>query len=323
MERTYSFFVGDIALDEYYRAPYWPKIREKVLVETLEKHVGGMIANAASVYAGFQESVCFLSLLNSGSITQMLCDDLWKQGIDTRYIQFDDSLPDAKNIIILTEDDHTLFIPTLGIKHFEITPEIIEAMCKAKYVYTSIVEIRPLRCGQMDALDIIKKIRASGAKLVYDLDVAHLEPGDERFFGEMDIVFFNQNGFDVYRKDTPYEQAVSQLLNQGAEMVVVTFAEEGCKVHTKDQLLEVPGISVEVVDVTGAGDTFCSSFLYALNHSTDLRLVANFANAAAARAVTIMGPRGGVTTRENVVSFLIENGLGTKEEYSCFLAGEM
>ncbi|MED4582677.1 carbohydrate kinase family protein [Brevibacillus choshinensis] len=318
MDRNYSFFVGDIALDEYYRAPYWPNIREKVLVETLEKHVGGMIANAASVYNAYNESVYFLSLLNSGNITQMLCEDLRKRGIDTRYILTDDTLPDAKNIIILTEDDHTLFIPTLGIKHFEITPEIIEDMCKAKYVYSSIVEVRPLRCGEMDAMDIIKKIRASGAKIVYDLDVAHLEPGDERFFEEMDIVFFNKNGFDVYRNGAPYEQAVAQLLNKGTEMVVVTFAEEGCKVHTKDQLIEVPGISVEVVDVTGAGDTFCSSFIHALNQSEDLRLVANFANAAAARAVTIMGPRGGVASSETIISFLIEKGIGTEEEYIGF-----
>ncbi|RNB81221.1 carbohydrate kinase family protein [Brevibacillus fluminis] len=320
MSRDYSFFVGDVALDEYYRAPYWPKIREKVLVETLEQHVGGMIANAASVYTAYNESVYFLSLLNSGQITQRLCEDLRQRGIDTRYITYDDKLPDAKNIIILTEDDHTLFIPTLGIKHFEITPEIIDAMCAAKYVYTSVVEMKPLRCGTMDALDIIRKIRASGAKMVYDLDVAHLEPGDECFFEEMDILFFNRNGFDVYRKELSYEAAVAQLLGFGAEMVVITFAEEGCRVHTREQEISVPGIPVEVVDVTGAGDTFCSSFIHALNKTDDLRLVANFANAAAARAVTILGPRGGVASSETVLAFMNEKGVAIDEEYNCFIA---
>ena len=174
MNKDYSFFVGDVALDEYYRAPYWPNIREKVLVEPLPPQMGGSIANAASVYTAYNESVYFLSLLNSGKISQMLCEDLRKQGIDTSYVLYDDTLPDAKNIIILAEDDHTLFIPTLGIQQIEITPEILDAMCRAKYVYTTIVEIRPLRCGKMNAIEIIKKIRESGAKIVCDLDVVNV-----------------------------------------------------------------------------------------------------------------------------------------------------
>lgn len=314
MNKDYSFFVGDVALDEYYKAPFWPKIREKVLVETLQPQMGGSIANAACVYTGFNESVYFLSLLNSGNITQMLCSDLRKQGIDTRYVLYDDSLPDAKNIIILAENDHTLFIPTLGIQHIEITPEILDAMCSAKYVYTTIVEIKPLRCGNMNAMDIIKKIRASGAKMVYDLDVCNIDEGDEIFFEEMDILFFNKVGFDVYRKGVSHEEAVLQLLSYGTEIVVVTLAEDGCLVYTKDQHIQVPGIPVDVVDVTGAGDTFCSSFIYAMNKSNDLGLVANFANAAAARAVTIMGARAGIATSQTVFDFMKEKGLETNLE---------
>jgi sugar/nucleoside kinase (ribokinase family) len=318
MKKDYSFFVGDVALDEYYRAPYWPNIREKVLVETLEPQMGGSIANAACVYTGFKESAYFLSILNSGTITQTLCEDLRNQGVDTRYILHDNSLPDSKCMIILTEDEHTVFIPTLGIKHFEITPEIIDAMCGAKYVYTNIVEIKPLRCGNMNAIDIIKKIRESGTKMVYDLDVGLIEEGDEIFFKEMDIAFFNRVGFDVYRNGASSEEAVAQLLGYGTEIVVVTLAEEGCLVYTKEQQIHVPGISVDVIDVTGAGDTFCSSFIYAMNKSSDLQLAASFANAAAARAVTIMGARGGVSSIQEVLSFMKEKGLGT-DEFNCFI----
>ncbi|MBY0122914.1 carbohydrate kinase family protein [Bacillus sp. S/N-304-OC-R1] len=313
MKQDYSFFIGDVALDEYYQAPKWPNIREKVLVQTLEPQMGGSMANAACVYARFNESVYFLSLLNSGNITQLLCEDLRKQGINTNYILYDDSLPDSKCIVILAENEHTLFIPTLGINKFEITPEIIDAMCNAKYVYSTILEIKPLRCGDMDAIDIIKKIRASGTKIVYDLDVALLEEGDEIFLHESDIVFFNQVGIDSYRKDMSIEEAVSVLLNYGTEIVVITLAEEGCLVYSKEQQIQVKGISVDIVDVTGAGDTFCSSFIYGLNKCNDLRLIASFANAAAARAVTIMGARGGVATVQEILDFLEESGFEIDE----------
>lgn len=318
MKHDYSFFIGDVALDEYYQAPYWPNIKEKVLVKTLEPQMGGSIANAACVYSRFNESVYFLSQLNSGKITQMLCDNLRDNGIDTRYILYDDSLPDSKCMIILAEDEHTLFIPTLGITHIEITPEILEAMCKAKYVYTTIVEIKPLRCGNLNAIDIIKKIRESGTKIVYDLDVALFEEGDEIFLQEMDIAFFNKVGFDAYRNGRSHEGVVSQLLNNGTEMVVITLAEEGCLVYTKEKHFHVQGISVDIVDVTGAGDTFCSSFIYALNKCHDLRLAANFANAAAARAVTVMGARGGVAAVQEILDFMKVKDLYT-DEFNIFL----
>jgi len=319
MPRDYSFFVGDIALDEYYRAPYWPQLREKVLVKALPPAVGGMIANAASVYAGYNETVRFLALLNRRSITQVLCEDLRRQGIDTSYIQYDDTLPDSKTIIILTEDDHTVFIPTLGIQHIDVTPPTIEAMGAAQYVYSTIAEFKPLRCGNLTAVDIARRIRAAGAKLVYDLDVAHIEPADEIYFTEVDIAFFNRKGFEVYRNGAGYAETVSRLLGYGTEIVVVTLAEAGCRVHTRDGDSSVPGIPVAVADVTGAGDTFCSSFIYALGKGAAPRTAAGFANAAAARSVTILGPRGGVAAARTVVDFMRQHGVAGSSEYDCLL----
>ncbi|ASN04261.1 carbohydrate kinase family protein [Virgibacillus necropolis] len=319
MKREYSIFVGDVALDEYYKAPYWPNISEKLIVETLKPNIGGMIANAASVYAGYGESTFFVSLLNSGKVTRKLLKNLDEGGIDTRYILYDDNLPDSKTIVFLTENDHTIFIPNLGINYIDITPEVFEAIKGAKLIYTTIMEIKRLRYNQLEAIDIIKEARSLGTRFVCDLDVAHLEPGDEKYIKEMDIVFFNQMGFRVYQKGTSYEKAILKLLEYGIEIVAVTMGANGANIHTREKKIHVPGIPVEVVDVTGAGDTFCSSFIYAMSKSSNLYTVSNFANAAASRAVTRMGPRGGVTKSKSVIDFMKEKGLEVGEEYQSFL----
>ena len=48
---SYNVYIGDVALDEYYRAGRWPGTADKEEVETLEAVPGGMIANAACVSA--------------------------------------------------------------------------------------------------------------------------------------------------------------------------------------------------------------------------------------------------------------------------------
>ena len=50
------FFIGDVALDEYYQADYFPKIKEKIIVHTLPAQMGGSIANAACVFQSMGNS---------------------------------------------------------------------------------------------------------------------------------------------------------------------------------------------------------------------------------------------------------------------------
>jgi sugar/nucleoside kinase (ribokinase family) len=304
----YAVFVGDVALDEYYRADYWPTIKDKAIVHALPAVPGGMIANAACVAVALGLEVKFLAMLNSGAITQLLLADLQKSGVDTSLVIFDDTLPDAKCLIFLVADEHTVLIPTLGITHIEITPAQLEVLAQAELIYSTPVEFDLLRCGAMDSLAIIDYCRARGAKMVYDIDVDYLQDGDEARFSHLDIAFFNQVGFDRYRGDLAQQDAATRLLAHGLELVVVTLAEQGCIVFTPHETVYVPGVAVTVVDVTGAGDTFCSSFLYARSQGHDIRSAATFANAAAALCVAGLGARAGAVAPEAVIQIIRATG---------------
>lgn len=61
MERNYTVFVGDVALDEYYEVQRFPAVKEKVGARMLSAQMGGMVANAAAVYASFRHKTEFVS----------------------------------------------------------------------------------------------------------------------------------------------------------------------------------------------------------------------------------------------------------------------
>lgn len=63
----------------------------------------------------------------------------------------------------------------------------------------------------------------------------------------------------------------------------------------------------DVVDTTGAGDTFNSSFVRCLMNQMSIQESARFANAAAGRSVTVMGPKGGVCSAEEIEKLVNEN----------------
>jgi sugar/nucleoside kinase (ribokinase family) len=297
---NYSVFIGDVALDEYYRADYWPTIKDKAMVDALPAVPGGMIANAACVSAALGMNVKFVSALNRGAITRFLLDDLENSGVDTSLVVFNDHLADSKTMIFLIGDEHTIFIPRLGIETVELTSEQLSILANANFIYTTPTEIAALRCGEMSSEAIIDHCRENGVKLVFDLDVDYIKDGDQERFKRLDIAFFNEVGFDSYRGLLDEQTAAHRLLSYGLELVVVTLAENGCVVYTKDETVRAPARKVDVVDVTGAGDTFCSSFLFALSEGQGIKYAATFANAAASICVGKLGARAGAVPRAEV-----------------------
>ena len=62
----------------------------------------------------------------------------------------------------------------------------------------------------------------------------------------------------------------------------------------------VPTYPVQVVDTTGAGDTFNAAFAVALSEGKTTKESLGFANRAASISVTKFGAEGGMPTREEV-----------------------
>jgi sugar/nucleoside kinase (ribokinase family) len=301
--RDYAVYVGDVALDEYYRTPRWPSVADKVEVETLEAIPGGMIANAACVYAALGGQVKFCTVLRHSPITELLLKDLEQSGVDTSMTIYDDTLPDSKTMIFLCGGEHTVFIPTLHIDTIEFTPEQFEVLRGAKYLYSTVGCLKCITCRGKTWKELAPELRESGVKVVVDYDVDYERDGDTSRFRNVDIGFFNETGFDSVRQGKSYEEAVRMLQDLGMRTVVVTLAENGCEIHSGDECFRLPARKTEVVDVTGAGDTFCSSFISVLDEMGPEQ-AGRFANTAASLCVSKLGARGGAVKKEEVLKLL-------------------
>ena len=90
----------------------------------------------------------------------------------------------------------------------------------------------------------------------------------------------------------------------GPKVVALTLGKEGCLVATPDERRRVPGIRVEAVDATGAGDTFDGNFLAEYLRTGDPFAAARFANAAAALSTRGYGAVAPMPRREEVMAVL-------------------
>ncbi|KQW03756.1 hypothetical protein ASC66_17075 [Leifsonia sp. Root4] len=311
MTREDAIFIGDVALDEYFGVEEWPALGDKVWAEPREAELGGMIANAASVHAALGGSTRFLTTMNDGPLSRRLLAELNGQGIDTGLCLVDDSLADSRCLIFLTAEQHVVITPRIGEQRFELDDASFATLGAARSIYSSIGDLRRLRFGSLSATEIVRALRAAGVRVVLDLDVADLEPGDRELIGATDICFVNRIGFERLAAGEAHETVVAGLLTGGMTQLIVTLDADGCIVHGSDGQTVVGGIAAAVVDVTGAGDTFCSSFLFAFDRSGDAAIAAQFANGAGARATESHGARSGVGTVGDVLDYLSAAGQDT------------
>jgi sugar/nucleoside kinase (ribokinase family) len=104
--------------------------------------------------------------------------------------------------------------------------------------------------------------------------------------------------------------AIARLFEEkGVGTTVVKLGEKGCYVKARGEPgFTVPAFPTEVVDTTGAGDSFVAGFLTAILRRWDLRRAAAFACAVAARNIRKLGATGGIPTFDEAVQFMERGG---------------
>lgn len=83
--------------------------------------------------------------------------------------------------------------------------------------------------------------------------------------------------------------AVQEFCRAGARIAGVKMGRHGSIIGTNDDAWHVPAFTVEAVDVTGAGDSFCGAFAAILARGSDPLTAARWATAAASVVVEAIG----------------------------------
>ncbi|HEY3097926.1 MAG TPA: ribokinase [Methylomirabilota bacterium] len=96
------------------------------------------------------------------------------------------------------------------------------------------------------------------------------------------------------------EAAADALVARGAGTVIVTLGAAGALARGRAGRHRVPGLKVDAVDTTAAGDAFNGALAVALAERRDLASALRFANAAAALACTKRGAQPSLPMRAEV-----------------------
>ncbi|MGI8836672.1 MAG: 5-dehydro-2-deoxygluconokinase [Pyrinomonadaceae bacterium] len=180
-----------------------------------------------------------------------------------------------------------------------------------------------------------ERARASGAKVVLDLDFRPDQWHDARTFGVTvrsvlrlsDVVLGTADEVKAgaLREDVSVtvehsqvsgaqvsgdiSEAVAAILTAGPEALVLKRGGEGTTVYlASGEKIEAATFPVEVYNVLGAGDAFASGFLYGYRKGWDWYRAARMGNACGAIVVTRHGCANFMPYQQEALAFIEERG---------------
>ncbi len=299
-----AFFIGDVALDEYYTADRWPGRADKGMVRELPAEIGGSIANAAVVHAALGGDTQFISLLNDSPLSRRLIDDLRKNDVAADHMLTDRAVAESRNLIFLIDGEHVVLTVEMGEQPMWLPPATLAALRQPGFLYTTLYRVRRLHAqtdgGVLKQADLVADLRRHERRAIFDLDVGGCSPEDLPYLKGAAVVIFNQVGFRAAFGHDDITRIAGWIRDHEIGWVVRTLAADGAQAHDGGTRLEANGYPVDVVDVTGAGDTFGGALTWCLTQGQSFAEALDFSIAAASRSVTIHGPRGGKASAEDI-----------------------
>ena len=299
----YVLAIGAVCIDEYYTAESWISEGSKLMVGTGESVVGGMIPNAACVFAKLGVPTKFFDTLNNGPISHRLLEDLQSYGLDTSPVYFDDSITDSKCIIVQTPLDRTIFVAVAEKENIPIEGERLTAFREADYIYTAPCELAHLK--NPDAL--MDDLKAHGVKIVFDVEESNIIDPLKDYLTKASVLFFNEFGFSAYCDGKSEKECIECLFNSGVEIITVTLGKYGSRTILPDREVTCSAYDFPIVDTTGAGDTYNSAFMRCIMEGKEIEYAAKFANMAASYAISVQGPKGGAVSADFVEKLFAEH----------------
>ena len=122
------------------------------------------------------------------------------------------------------------------------------------------------------------------------------------------IIANEEEGLQLGKAST-VAQALENISKRTFGHVVIKTGKDGCAVRCPDgSVITVPGLSAEVVDTTGAGDSFIGAFMYGIMKKMTIEQTCLLANATGAVMVEKLGSGDIAPTKEEIEAKLYRNG---------------
>ena len=297
--------VGDADVDIYLDVDRIPGRDEKLLAKRVNLYPGGMIANFLVVLRRLGTTCGFHGPVGDDEYGALTLADLQANQVDVSGAVIK---PGGKTYfcVVMLDESGEKSLVVAPTDCLSLLPEDFSesALERARHVHT-IAAILPT------TRKVVSYAKRRGMTTSLDLEANMVRYVDELLpvLADVDLLFINQQAARALGGSDDLEEAAAQILSLGPSVVCVTMGAAGSLTVTPATSFHTEAFPVQVVDSTGAGDSFAAGFVHGYLKKWPLPQTAQFASAVGALAVTYRGGHTGAPTFDEVAAFLHARGI--------------
>ena len=300
VNRNAVVVVGSANIDEVALVQELPRPGETVMALSSSRHCGGKGSNQAIAAARLGAHVEFVGAIGVDPEGALLEATWADAGVRTTGLEHLDLIPTGKALIAVDSHAENSIVVIPGA-NARVTPEAVQA--QAALIRHANVVVMQLEIP----LDTVQRAceLAEGVKVLNAAPAQVLSPA---LLSLIDVLVVNEAEFaTVLGGDSESDAAtITDTMSRPSvpPQVVVTRGGQGALVWDRDRLTTVPAPAVDVIDTTGAGDTFVGALAEALSRGSSLLDAAQWAVTAATISTQTLGATDGMPTRHQVAAAL-------------------
>ena len=291
-----------------------------------ERVAGGAPANVSAVVAKLGGKSNFISKLGKDAFGNHIIEVLKEANVNVDYVLRSDKANTGLAFVSLKEDGNRDFSfyrnpsADMLLEESEVKKEWFEDCHSMHFCSVDLIEC-PMKYAHKKAIEFALENKSiisfdPNVRLpLWDSEDACRDAIME-FLPLAHVVKISDEELEFVTGYDNMDEAKEVLFKGNVNLVLFTKGKDGAEAYTKDRVVKIPGNIVDVVDTTGAGDSFIGSFLFKLleddvnmeqlNSISDekLREYLTFANAYAAYSTTKKGAIGSYATLDEIIKYM-------------------
>ena len=283
--------IGDLALDVI------SQLKEPInygndTASRISSHPGGQAANVATWITRTHSKAQLVARVGNDPVGFALISDLDKYGVEHMNLMHSGRPTGVVVILVDSNGERTMFPDNGANADLEISD--LPPLADVDGVYVSGYALLDFRSREA-VLSMIAKIKAAGKPIYFDpttTGAMKIVSRDEvlSWVKLMDGILLNSEEA-LYLGDAKDVETAEKNLTAYTPLVVIKLGSRGAMAVHEDIAAKVSAVTTNVVDTTGAGDSFAAGFIPKWLETNDLEAALSAGTALAAKCVATVGAR--------------------------------
>ena len=283
------FVIGSINMDIVCTVDSLPLPGETISASDYQLHPGGKGANQAVAASLAGAATALIGATGDDQYAQQLIAFYRKAGVDTSHVLQMPDYSTGQAFITVDKTGENMIVVSPGANQQLTAKSMINAEFSPGDIALLQLEIPAAVVNQT-----LRQARSCQAITL--LNPSPLQQLNDIELNNVDIFVVNELEYDALTARLSEMSRSNTNAHNNSAVIVKTLGARGLIIQEGANITTIPGIKVDAVDTTGAGDCFAGSLAAKLAQGWTLTEAATFANQAA--ALSVMHP-GAASSYQN------------------------